>query len=72
MRSSVPDGDLARLIEVAVTEKLEKLEAKRLGKTKNPRMYNTRTEVASSGSSRASPVIEALAASISDGRRARH
>jgi hypothetical protein len=29
MRSSVPDGDLATLIEVAVTEKLEKLETKR-------------------------------------------
>jgi hypothetical protein len=37
MRSSVPDGDLAVLIEQAVTEKIEKLEAKRYGKTKNPR-----------------------------------
>jgi len=37
MRSSVPDGDLAFLIEQAVTEKIERLEAKRYGKTKNPK-----------------------------------
>jgi 5-methylcytosine-specific restriction endonuclease McrA len=37
MRSSVPDGDLATIIEEAVTEKLERLESKRFGKTKAPR-----------------------------------
>ena len=37
MRSSVPDGDLAAIIELAVTEKLERLEAKRFAKTKAPR-----------------------------------
>ena len=37
MRSSVPDGDLAAIIEEAVTEKLERLEAKRFAKTKAPR-----------------------------------
>ena len=37
MRSSVPDGDLVRLIDIAVTEKLERIEAKRFGKTKKPR-----------------------------------
>ncbi len=37
MRSSVPDGDLARIIDIAVTEKLERVEAKRFGKTKAPR-----------------------------------
>jgi len=37
MRSSVPDGDLAEIIDAAVTEKLERLEAKRFGKTKKPR-----------------------------------
>ncbi len=36
MRGSVPDGDLAAIIEEAVTEKLERLEAKRFGKTKAP------------------------------------
>ena len=34
MRSQVPDGDLAALIEQAVTEKLERLEARRFAKTK--------------------------------------
>ena len=36
MRSSVPDGDLGAIIDAAVTEKLEKLEARRFGKTKRP------------------------------------
>lgn len=33
----MPDGDLAGVIEAAVTEKLERLEAKRYGKVKKPR-----------------------------------
>jgi 5-methylcytosine-specific restriction endonuclease McrA len=37
MRSSVPDADLATVIDAAVTEKLERLEAKRFGKTRAPR-----------------------------------
>jgi 5-methylcytosine-specific restriction endonuclease McrA len=37
MRRSLPDADLAAIIDVAVTEKLERLEAKRFGKTKKPR-----------------------------------
>jgi 5-methylcytosine-specific restriction endonuclease McrA len=37
MRSSVPDVDLAAIIDEAVTEKLERLEAKRYGKTTSPR-----------------------------------
>ncbi|MGH9460437.1 MAG: HNH endonuclease [Vicinamibacteria bacterium] len=37
LRPSVPDGDLAAIIEQAVTEKLERLEAKRFAKTKAPR-----------------------------------
>jgi hypothetical protein len=36
MRSSVPDGDLAAIVEQAVTEKLERLEARRFAKTKAP------------------------------------
>lgn len=36
-RSSVPDGDLGRVIELAVTRELERLEARRFGKTKTPR-----------------------------------
>ena len=34
MRSSIPDGDIEAIIEEAVTEKLERLEAKRFGATK--------------------------------------
>ena len=37
MRSSVPDGDLAAVIEEAVTEKLQRLEARRFAQTKSPR-----------------------------------
>jgi hypothetical protein len=37
MRSHVPDGDLAAIIEHAVTEKLERLEARRFAKTNAPR-----------------------------------
>jgi 5-methylcytosine-specific restriction endonuclease McrA len=37
MRPSVPDGDLAKIIEDAVSEKLERLESKRFGKTRAPR-----------------------------------
>ena len=33
----MPDADLASILEASVTEKLERLEAKRLGKVKNPR-----------------------------------
>jgi len=36
MRSSVPDGDLAAIIEDAVTEKLARLESRRFAKTKSP------------------------------------
>ncbi len=37
MRSSVPDGDLAAIIDQAVTEKLERLEVRRFGSTKAAR-----------------------------------
>ena len=37
MRSRVPDGDLAAIIEDAVTEKLERLEARRFAKVSRPR-----------------------------------
>jgi hypothetical protein len=37
MRSDVPDGDLAAIIEQAVSEKLERLEARRYAKTGAPR-----------------------------------
>ena len=34
MRTTVPDGDLAAIIETAVTEKLQRLEARRFGSAK--------------------------------------
>jgi hypothetical protein len=37
MRSSVPDVDLAKVIDVAVSRELERVEARRFGKTKKPR-----------------------------------
>jgi len=37
MRSEVPDGDLAAIIEQAVTEKLERIEARRYATTSAPR-----------------------------------
>ena len=44
MLSSVPDGDLAAIIEQAVSEKLERLEAKRFAKTKAPRKSLAQTD----------------------------
>jgi 5-methylcytosine-specific restriction endonuclease McrA len=46
MRSSVPDGDLAAIVDAAVTEKLERLEALRFGRTKAPRKQLSDTETA--------------------------
>ena len=37
LRAQVPDGDLGAIIEVAVTEKLERLEARRFAMTRRPR-----------------------------------
>jgi hypothetical protein len=48
MRTSVPDGDLAKIIEAAVSEKLERLEAKRYAKTKAPRKSLKETKMAPS------------------------
>jgi hypothetical protein len=46
MRSSVLEGDLATIIEAAVTEKLERLEARRFGRTKSPRKELSDTDTA--------------------------
>lgn len=60
MRSSVPDGDLATLIEEAVTEKIEKLESKRYGTTKNPRKSLEETDTSSSSRYIPTPVRRAV------------
>jgi hypothetical protein len=48
MRSSVPDGDLARIIEIAVSEKLQRVEARRFGQTKAPRPDTTEADTSPS------------------------
>ena len=48
LRSEVPDGDLASIIEQAVTEKLERLEARRFATTKAPRKRLSETDTAPS------------------------
>jgi predicted restriction endonuclease len=47
MRASVPDGDLGAIIEQAVSEKLQRLEARRFAKTKSPRQGLSRTDTPS-------------------------
>jgi hypothetical protein len=45
MRSSIPDGDLGEIIGAAVTEKLERLETRRFGRTKAPSKDLASTDV---------------------------
>ena len=44
MRPSVPDGDLAAIVEQAVTEKLQRLEARRFARTQAPRKTLSQSE----------------------------
>lgn len=60
MHSSVPDGDLAVIIEKAVTEKLERLEAKRFGKTNAPRKSLEQTDTSPSSRYIPAPVRRAV------------
>jgi len=48
MRASIPDGDIASIIEEAVTEKLERLESKKFGKTNAPRKSLDETDTSAS------------------------
>ena len=50
LRSSIPDGDLAQVIDVAVTQALERLEASRFGAAKNPRKTVAESDTAASPS----------------------
>jgi 5-methylcytosine-specific restriction endonuclease McrA len=70
MRSKVPDGDLAAIIEEAVTEKLERLEARRFAKTTTPRKSLADTNISSS--SRYIPAAVRRAVSQRDGGRCRY
>ena len=69
MRSQVPDGDLAAIIERAVTEKLERLEARRFASTKAPR--KGLAETAFAPSSRQIPAAVRRAVRERDGDRCR-
>ena len=52
----MPGADLASVVEAAVTEKLERLEAKRFGKTKNPRKSHEQAETSSGSRYVSAPV----------------
>jgi hypothetical protein len=66
MRGKVPDGDLAAIIEEAVTDKLQRLEARRFGATKAPR--TTLSDPVSAGS-RHIPAAVKRAVTERDGRQ---
>lgn len=70
MRSQVPDGDLAVIIDRAVTEKLERLESRRFAKTTRPR--NKLSESDTSPSSRHIPAAIRRAVYERDGSRCRY
>ena len=70
MRSSVPDGDLGTIIERAVTEKLERLEARRFAKTTAPRKGLTDSDT--SPSSRHIPAAVRRIVHERDGGRCRY
>ena len=69
MHSEVPDGDLAAVIERAVTEKLERLEARRFGRAAIPRTNLMDADTASP--SRHIPAAVRRAVSDRDGGRCR-
>jgi hypothetical protein len=69
MRSEVPDGDIAAIIEQAVTEKLERLEARRFGSTAAPRKALSDTDI--STKSRHVPAAVRRVVRARDGDRCR-
>ena len=70
MRSEVPDGDLAAIIEAAVTEKLERIEARRYARTSAPRKELGDTDT--SPTSRHIPAAVRRAVRERDGNRCRY
>ena len=70
MRSQVPDGDLGTIIEAAVTEKLERLEARRFAATTRPRKGLSTTDT--SPSSRRIPAAVRRAVRERDGGQCRY
>jgi 5-methylcytosine-specific restriction endonuclease McrA len=70
MRSQVPDGDLAAVIEQAVSEKLERLEARRYAQTKAPR--RELADAVTAPTSRHIPAAVRRAVLERDGHRCRY
>jgi hypothetical protein len=70
MRSRVPDGDLGAVIEAAVTEKLERLEARRFASVRDPRRHLSTSDT--SPSSRRIPSAVRRAVRERDGSRCRY
>lgn len=70
MRSTVPDGDLASIIENAVSEKLERLEARRFALTRKPRQTLAESDTTAS-SSRHIPAAVKRVVIERDGNRCR-
>jgi hypothetical protein len=60
MRSSGRDSDLASIVEAAVTEKLEKLKAKRYGTTNSPRKSLEQTDTSPSSRNIPTPIKRAV------------
>ena len=69
MRPSVPDGDLGAILEQAVTEKLQRLEARRFARTRAPRKASPSD---TSPSSRQIPAAVKRAVYERDGGRCRY
>jgi hypothetical protein len=66
MRPGVPDGDLAAILEEAVTEKLERMESKRYGKTNAPRKSVDQTDTRSDSRYIPAPIRRAVCDRDSD------
>jgi hypothetical protein len=70
MRPSVPDGDLGAIVEQAVTEKLQRLEARRFARTQAPRKTLSQSET--SPTTRLIPAAVKRAVYERDGGRCRY
>jgi 5-methylcytosine-specific restriction endonuclease McrA len=70
MRPSVPDGDLGAIVEQAVTEKLQRLEARRFARTDAPR--KTLSQSDTSPATRQIPAAVKRAVYERDGGRCRY
>jgi hypothetical protein len=68
MTSSVPDGDLARVLEIAVTEALDRREARRFAKVKTPRTTLGHTDTAASPSRYLPAPVRRTSHASDDGR----